>query len=70
VVLCNMVTDSFLPLLDAMERALADGGVLVLSGILAAEIDRVLEQLRRVALEGSGTRTLDGWASVTVRGQR
>jgi len=67
VVLCNMVTDSFLPLLDAMERALTDGGVLVVSGMLAAEIDRVLEKMKRVALGGSGSRTLDGWASVTVR---
>jgi len=67
VVLCNMVTDSFLPLLGAMESALTAGGVLVLSGMLAAETDRVLEQLRRAALNVSGLRTLDGWASATVR---
>jgi len=70
VVLCNMVTDSLLPLLDAIERALTDGGVLVVSGLLAAETDRVVEQLGRAALGVAGLRTLDGWASVTARRRR
>jgi ribosomal protein L11 methyltransferase len=70
VVLCNMVTDSFLPLLGAMGRAMTDGGALVVSGILAAEIDRVLEQLGRAALQASGLSVLDGWARVTVRRRR
>ncbi len=70
VVLCNMVTDSFLPLLRAMEGALADGGALVVSGMLATETDRALEELRRVGLDAPGVSTLEGWASATVRRRR
>lgn len=68
LVLCNMVVEEFLPLVDGIAARLADGGEAVFSGILEAQ----LEEVRR-ALGGSGlavaSERRDGtWAA--LRGAR
>jgi ribosomal protein L11 methyltransferase len=66
VVLCNMISEHFTPLLGAMERALSPTGVLVLSGLMASEIDRVTALLAPSSLKIRETRTAGEWASLTA----
>lgn len=64
VVLCNMITANFVPLLDEIRRALAAGGVAVFSGLLVVEIDPVKEALALAGLFVRSERHLAEWASL------
>ncbi len=64
MVLCNMISAHFTPLLDDMVSALAPGGVLVLSGLLVPEIEGLAAELRRRGLHIDSTDSLGEWASI------
>ena len=61
VVLCNMISESLLPLLDDMIAALAHPGVLVLSGIMTSERERIEAELDRRSMAVRGRNTLLDW---------
>jgi ribosomal protein L11 methyltransferase len=65
VVLANILAPALIDLADDLRRVLAPGGVLVISGILAAVHAHVLQAL--VPLEVVDTTTLDGWAAVSLQ---
>jgi ribosomal protein L11 methyltransferase len=66
VVLCNMISSNFQPLLDEMSRVLAADGHIILAGLLAAEIDTVTGALSSAGLETRGRRVLGEWASLSA----
>jgi ribosomal protein L11 methyltransferase len=68
MVLCNMISAHFKPLLDNMASAVAPGGQLVLSGLLVSEIEGVSVELGRRALGIDSIDSLGEWAS--IRGGR
>ncbi len=66
VVLCNMISESLLPLLDDMIAALACPGTLVLSGIMASERGRIEVELDRRSLTVRRCNTLRDWSVFIV----
>jgi len=66
VVLCNMIFSNFLPLLDEMSRVLAADGLMILAGLLAAEIDAVAGALSSAGLVVRSRRVLGEWASLSA----
>jgi ribosomal protein L11 methyltransferase len=70
LVLCNMLSEHLLPLLTDIERALAPGGLVVLSGLMAGEIPVVSDSLLRSSLEVRRERRSGEWASLTVGRRR
>jgi len=70
VVLCNMISAHFMPLLDSLAAALAPQGTLVLSGLLVGETDAVGAELRGRGLVVGPVAVMNEWASVSsVRNQ-
>jgi ribosomal protein L11 methyltransferase len=65
VVLANILAPALIDLADDLRRVLAPGGVLVISGVLAAAHAHVLRAL--APLEVVDTATLDDWAAVSLR---
>jgi ribosomal protein L11 methyltransferase len=65
VVLANILAPALVALAPHLQRVLAPGGTLVVSGILSEAHSHVLAALR--PLEPVHTDTLDGWAAVTLR---
>lgn len=66
VVLCNMISEHFAPLLGTIERSLSVGGEVVLSGLLEVEIGDVTSMLAASSLTVRCRRTAGGWASLTA----
>jgi ribosomal protein L11 methyltransferase len=66
LVLCNMIPEQAAPLLYDLGRLLADHGRLLLSGLLADQVDEVRFELARVGLEVRVERRLGEWSSVWV----
>jgi ribosomal protein L11 methyltransferase len=66
VVLCNMISERLLPLLDDMTAALAGPGILVLSGIMASERARFEAELNRRSLTVRSCDTLSDWSAFTA----
>ncbi len=66
VVLCNMISSNFLPLLAEMSRVLATDGLVILAGLLEAEIDSVTGALSSAGLETRSRRVLGEWASLSA----
>jgi ribosomal protein L11 methyltransferase len=64
MVLCNMISAHFTPLLHDMSSALAPDGRLVLSGLLVSEIEGLAVELRRRDLHIESTDSLGEWASI------
>ncbi len=60
-VLCNMIPEHFLPLLDDLARVLTPTGQLVLSGILTGQGKAVGAELRRAGLQVVGERIHNEW---------
>ena len=67
LVLCNMISANFLPLLDAMTETLTPGGTLMISGLLVGEADTISGMLGRCGMETAPMTSLDGWASFRAR---
>jgi ribosomal protein L11 methyltransferase len=65
VVVANILAATLVELADDLRRVLAPGGTLVVSGVLASRHDHVLAALAPLHVEQ--TRTLEGWAAVTLR---
>jgi len=66
LVLCNMISSNFLPILDDLSRALATDGVLILAGLLETEVGAVTGALSSVGLETRSRRILGEWASLSA----
>jgi ribosomal protein L11 methyltransferase len=70
LVLANLLTHTHLALAPHYRRLVAEGGALVLGGMLADEDGRVADALRGAGF-GTGARVaLDGWASLLLRRSR
>jgi len=73
LVLANIQTNILLPGADSLVRAVAPGGTLVLSGVLADEADRVRERFQRAFAENGrpapafDTRREDAWTDLCFR---
>jgi len=66
IILCNMISFNFRPLLAEMSRVLAPDGLIILAGLLGAEIDSVTGALLSVGLETRSHRVLGEWASLSA----
>jgi ribosomal protein L11 methyltransferase len=64
MVLCNMITTEFAPLLGVIRMLLRPGGSAIISGMIASERTFVEKMLAEVGLAGVGWRALDGWISI------
>ena len=66
IVLCNMITSSFLPLAGDLRKSLGPTGIVVFSGLLATEVNTVSELLASARLKVISTRYLGDWASLVA----
>lgn len=66
VILCNMITEQFVPLIGALERLLSPAGLLVLSGLMACEASEVDRALARASLRVRARLSAGEWASLTA----
>jgi ribosomal protein L11 methyltransferase len=66
IVVCNMISANFVPLLDDLKRLLASAGRLVLSGLLRVETGTVSDILAERGFELRSQAVLGEWTSVTV----
>jgi ribosomal protein L11 methyltransferase len=66
IVVCNMISNNFIPLLDDLGRLLAGGGRLVLSGLLHVETEAVSKVLSERGYEVRSQAVLGEWTSVTA----
>lgn len=67
IVLCNMISAEFAPILGDIRRVLSANGAAVFSGILECELSDVRAMLTEHGLEPSSDRVLGGWISVCAR---
>lgn len=65
VVVANILAPTLVALAGDLRRLLADGGALVISGILTAAHDHVLTALAPLRVVASDE--MDGWSAVTLR---
>jgi ribosomal protein L11 methyltransferase len=66
LVLCNMIWERMRPLLPALRRLTAPGGLAVLSGLLRSQEEPVAAELERLGLPVSRRRTLEEWLALVV----
>ena len=66
VILCNMITEQFVPLIGELERLLSSAGLLVLSGLMAREAAEVDRALGRASLRVRARLSAGEWASLTA----
>ena len=66
IVVCNMISANFIPLLEDLKRLLAPAGRLVLSGLLGVETEAILEVLGEHGFELRSQAVLGEWTSLTV----
>ena len=66
VVLCNMLAEQFRPLLPDLHRILEPAGVVVLSGMLVAELESVRPDLQRAGMAVRDEWRSGEWVSVTA----
>jgi len=64
IVMCNMITSSFLPLAGEFRSRLAPAGLAVFSGLLASEIELVSGALMEAGFAIPSYRVLGDWASL------
>ena len=64
IVMCNMITSSFLPLVGEFRSRLAPAGIAVFSGLLASEIESVSGALMEAGFAIPSYRVLGDWASL------
>lgn len=65
IVVANVLAPALIDMAADLRRSVADGGLLVISGILADRHDHVLDAL--APLLPVATLTMDGWAAVSLR---
>ena len=66
IVVCNMISANFIPLLDDLKRLLASAGLLVLSGLLLVEAATVSDVLAGRGFELRSREVMGEWVSLTV----
>lgn len=66
VVVCNMMSSEFIPLLPDLSRMLGPAGQLILSGALFSERATVLDEIESVGLRVFRQRRLGEWVGWTV----
>jgi len=66
LVLCNMISEHFLPMLPDMIRIMKDDGEIVLSGILETQKASIVDELQKAGLEVSRVGSLNEWVSITA----
>jgi len=66
VVVCNMMSSEFIPLLPDLARVLAPGGGLIMAGALVSERPLVLGEVERVGLRVMREQRLGEWIGWTV----
>ncbi len=66
IVVCNMISSQFEPLLPDLRRVLDPMGRIILSGLLQTELDEVAGAVARVGLKVESHRIAGEWASVTA----
>jgi ribosomal protein L11 methyltransferase len=64
IVICNMITSNFLPLVGEIRVRLAPAGIAVFSGLLATEVGSVSDALMEAGFEIRSHRVLGEWASL------
>jgi len=64
IVMCNMITSSFLPLVGELRSRLAPAGIAVFSGLLASEVELVSGALMEAGFTIPSHRVLGDWASL------
>ncbi len=67
IVMCNMITSAFLPLVGQLRGLLAPAGVAVFSGLLASEVESVSGALTKAGFAITSSRVLGEWASLVGR---
>jgi ribosomal protein L11 methyltransferase len=68
LVAANLLLPDLIAAMPALGAALAAGGTLVVSGILADQQPPVMEAAARLGLVPLGEETADGWLAVTLAG--
>ena len=68
IVVCNMITSNFLPLLDGLRDSLVPSGTAVFSGLLASEIEVVSRALADAGFAAPACRVIGEWASLVAVG--
>jgi ribosomal protein L11 methyltransferase len=66
LVLCNMISEHFLPMLPDLSRVMKDHGEIVLSGILNTQKASIVSELRKVGLEVSREDSLNEWVCLVA----
>jgi ribosomal protein L11 methylase PrmA len=67
IVVANLTADLHLSLAAREVALAAPGGIMILSGIVSAEAERVATALRRLGMAASPPDILDGWACISAR---
>jgi ribosomal protein L11 methyltransferase len=67
VVCANILTPVVLELLEDAPRVTAPGGILICSGIIAEQKERVLERMKAMRFEPLDIRLQEGWAALAGR---
>jgi ribosomal protein L11 methyltransferase len=60
----NILTEVILVLLDDVQPVLAPGGILICSGIIEANRDKVIDKMKATGLEILEVQTKDGWVAI------
>ncbi len=66
IVMCNMISSNFLPIVRDLRSRLIPAGIAVFSGLLASEIEMVSGALKEAGFVISSHRILGEWASLTA----
>lgn len=66
LILCNMISEHFLPIAGSLKALLSSRGTAVFSGILASESEDVSRQLENAGFQVLSTRLLDEWIAFRV----
>lgn len=70
VVAANILTPVILKMLEDIDRVLALGGIVIVSGVLEENAETVAARMREKGLEILETRTWEGWAAMAARRHR
>jgi len=66
LVVCNMISEHFLPMLPDMRRVMRDDGEIIMSGILATQKASIITELRKVGLNVLREGLLNEWVSLVA----
>lgn len=66
LILCNMISEHFLPMAGSLKEILSTGGSMIFSGILESEADDVSRALQSVGFRMVSTRAMDEWVAMRM----